>query len=86
MLFLCGCENEDETVRVGFFGPLTGPTAQAGQALRNGAVIAVDEINAQGGLLGKAVKLIEQDKSPYEQDENHKKMATLKFEIEALEK
>jgi branched-chain amino acid transport system substrate-binding protein len=59
-LFL-GCKNKADSVRIGFFGPLTGPTAQAGQALRNGTLVAIDEINAQGGLLGKTVKLIEQD-------------------------
>ncbi|HUT31726.1 MAG TPA: ABC transporter substrate-binding protein [Sedimentisphaerales bacterium] len=56
-----GCEDKADSVRIGFFGPLTGPTAQAGQALRNGALIAIDEINAEGGLLGKPVILIEQD-------------------------
>jgi branched-chain amino acid transport system substrate-binding protein len=56
-----GCENKADSVRIGFFGPLTGPTAQAGQALRNGALIAIDQINTQGGLLGKPVELIEQD-------------------------
>jgi branched-chain amino acid transport system substrate-binding protein len=56
-----GCKDRGDSVSIGFFGPLTGPTAQAGQALRNGALIAIDEINARGGLLGRPVRLIEQD-------------------------
>lgn len=50
-----------ETIKIGFFGPLTGPTAQAGQALRNGAAIAIGEINSEGGLLGRQLALIEYD-------------------------
>ncbi|MBU2325977.1 MAG: ABC transporter substrate-binding protein, partial [Alphaproteobacteria bacterium] len=50
-----------EAIEIGFFGPLTGPTAQAGQALRNGAALAVDEINAAGGLDGKQLVLVEYD-------------------------
>lgn len=50
-----------ETISIGFFGPLTGPTAQAGQALRNGALIAIDEINQEGGILDRQLSLIEYD-------------------------
>lgn len=50
-----------EPIKVGFFGPLTGPTAQAGQALRNGARTAVDEINESGGLLDRQLEMIEYD-------------------------
>ena len=52
---------QDKDVTFGFFGPLTGPSAQAGQSLRNGALIAIDQINAEGGLLGDTVELIEYD-------------------------
>jgi branched-chain amino acid transport system substrate-binding protein len=60
-LLCTGCKQKKDTVRIGFFGPLTGPTAQAGQALRNGARIAVEQINQKGGLLGKPLELIEYD-------------------------
>ena len=36
--------------KFGFSGPLTGDAAIYGQAARNGALIAVDEINAKGGM------------------------------------
>ncbi|MHC4636706.1 MAG: ABC transporter substrate-binding protein [Planctomycetota bacterium] len=62
------CKKKEDIIKIGFFGPLTGPTAQAGQALKNGAQIAIDQINAQGGLLGKQLKLVEyDDKSSPEQ-------------------
>lgn len=40
---------------------LSGPVAVYGQAKMNGIRIALDEINANGGILGKPVKLVEYD-------------------------
>ena len=60
-LLASGCARRDDSIRIGFFGPLTGNTATAGQSLRNGARIAIDEINASGGLLGKPLTLVEYD-------------------------
>jgi branched-chain amino acid transport system substrate-binding protein len=48
-------------ITIGLYGPLTGPSAVSGESLKNGAQIAVDQINAHGGLLGRQVRLIEYD-------------------------
>lgn len=37
-------------VKIGGIGPITGAAAIYGQAVKNGAQIAVDEVNAKGGL------------------------------------
>lgn len=37
-------------IKIGGSGPLTGPAAVYGQAVKNAAEIAVEEINAQGGI------------------------------------
>lgn len=37
-------------VKIGFLAPLTGPQAEAGIALRQGALLAMEEINAKGGV------------------------------------
>lgn len=50
-----------ETIPIGFIGPLTGPTASAGEALLHGAQQRVDEINEAGGLLGQQVELVSCD-------------------------
>ena len=52
MLTGCGGSKAEEktTIRIGGIGPLTGGAATYGIATRNGAQIAVDEINALGGL------------------------------------
>ncbi len=39
-----------EVLKIGGVGPLTGAAAQYGNAVKNGAEIAVEEINALGGL------------------------------------
>lgn len=39
-----------EVLKIGGIGPLTGAAAQYGNAVKNGAEIAVEEINALGGL------------------------------------
>jgi len=51
-------EAEAEPVVFGFFGPLTGPTAQAGNALLHGAELRVKELNESGGILGRPVELV----------------------------
>lgn len=48
------CQN---TVRVGIVLPLTGSQAAFGEALKSGYFIALDEINAKGGVLGKKLEL-----------------------------
>lgn len=46
---------------IGVSGPLTGGAAMYGQAVVNSAQIAVDEINAAGGLNGVKFKLVSTD-------------------------
>ena len=55
-LAACGSANTDDgsdaagVIKIGGTGPLTGGAAIYGTAVKNGAQIAVDEINALGGL------------------------------------
>jgi len=46
-----------DTVKIGIVAPLTGSQAAFGEALKNGYLIALDEINARGGVLGKKLEL-----------------------------
>ena len=50
-------ENNTEIV-IGMSGPLTGGAAMYGIAVKNSAQMAVDEINAAGGLNGIMFKLV----------------------------
>lgn len=52
--------NADEFV-IGGIGPTTGAVATYGEAVRNGAQLAVDEVNAAGGINGVKVRFEWQD-------------------------
>ncbi len=47
--------------KIGVMGPLTGPAAAYGIAVKNGADLAVNEINAAGGINGVMIELNAQD-------------------------
>ncbi len=55
-LALTGAALAQDTT-IGVVGPMTGQYATFGQQLKNGAELAVADINAAGGLLGKKLKL-----------------------------
>lgn len=50
-----------EPVKVGEYASLTGSEATFGQSSHEGTALAIDEINAAGGLLGRKVELITDD-------------------------
>ena len=49
------------TVKIGGIGPLTGAYANYGLSEKNGAELAVNEINEAGGIAGKQIELSYQD-------------------------
>lgn len=49
------------TIKVGEYASLTGKEAAFGQSSHKGTVLAVEEINAAGGVLGKKIELISED-------------------------
>ncbi len=51
----------DSVIKVGEFASLSGSEASFGRSSHNGTVMAIDEINASGGLLGKKVELLTED-------------------------
>ena len=53
-----GYTSENTEYVIGCSGPLTGPAAVYGVAVQNSAQMAVDEINAAGGLNGIKFKLV----------------------------
>ena len=59
------------TFKIGGIGPVTGNTAAYGLAVQNGAQIAVDEINAAGGINGYQIEFsFEDDESDAEKAVN----------------
>ena len=56
----CGSRNKNE-ILLGHFASMTGAQATFGQSTDNGIRLAVDEINAAGGVDGKKIDLITYD-------------------------
>lgn len=48
-------------VRIGVIGPFTGPSSDFGVPMLNGTKLAVDEINAAGGYMGRMIELVIKD-------------------------
>lgn len=56
-----GCTKKTDEILIGEFGTLTGGEATFGQSTNKGLRMALDEINAAGGVKGKKIKLITYD-------------------------
>ncbi|MES2105866.1 MAG: ABC transporter substrate-binding protein [Pseudomonadota bacterium] len=50
-----------EPIKIGVSGPFTGGSAPMGVSMRDGVKLAVAEINAKGGVLGRQFQLVERD-------------------------
>jgi branched-chain amino acid transport system substrate-binding protein len=53
----CGGGEEDKSTPVAVVGPITGQYASFGAQMKNGGQLAVEDINATGGVLGKKLDL-----------------------------
>src|ERR1700744_2922628 len=56
-----GAACADDTVKIGVIQPLTGSVAYNGTTDVNGIKLALSEINAKGGVLGKKVEVVVED-------------------------
>jgi branched-chain amino acid transport system substrate-binding protein len=50
-----------DAIKVGLVAALSGQSAKSGEAITRGLEIAIDEINAAGGVLGRKVELVRRD-------------------------
>lgn len=56
-----GGEVSGETLKVAILAPLTGPVPTFGASTRDGALLAINEWNAKGGVLGRQVEPVVAD-------------------------
>jgi len=61
VLAVAGSVFAQETIKIGEFGSLSGDNASFGISQNNGVQMAIEEINAAGGVLGKKIDLIVED-------------------------
>ena len=66
----------DDEILIGYHGPMTGPASWVGLGGRDGALLALDEINAAGGVNGRKIRMIPYDDAakPSEAEAVTKKM------------
>jgi branched-chain amino acid transport system substrate-binding protein len=57
----CGNKKEDDIIKIGAIGPLTGPAATYGQSVKEGASLVEKEVNDKGGINGKKIKFVFED-------------------------
>lgn len=50
-----------DTIKIGVSGPYTGGSSSMGVSMREGVRLAAKDINAQGGVLGRQLELVERD-------------------------
>lgn len=50
-----------DTMKVGLVAAMSGQSAKSGEAIVRGLSVAIDEINAKGGVLGKKLELVVRD-------------------------
>lgn len=61
MIIFVKPKKEPEEINIGVVAPLTGPIAVYGENVRDGVLLAVDEINKNGGVNGLPIKIILED-------------------------
>src|SRR5580658_10504751 len=63
LLAATGCNKpaDNNTIKVGEYASLTGKDATFGISSHEGTLMAIEEINAAGGVLGKQIDLITED-------------------------
>jgi len=60
-LIFSGCQKNEDVIKIGVAGPMTGDQAKMGTDFKNGVTLAVEEWNSKGGVLGKKIEIMVED-------------------------
>ena len=73
---IASAAHAQQEILIGYHGPMTGPASWVGLGGRDGALLAIDEINAGGGINGRKIRMISYDDAakPSEAEAVAKKM------------
>ena len=68
LLLLASCNRLQETdgrdrttIKIGYYGDLSGPTFNFGESAKNGVLMAAEEINQAGGINGRRLDVVIED-------------------------
>ncbi len=56
-VLLC-CAPQENVIKIGLVAPLTGDVKTFGESVKNGFLLAIDEVNATGGINGMQIKFL----------------------------
>lgn len=61
-LFISSCNDQEKTpISIGFMGTLSGHSTSVGHAARDAVILAIEQLNAKGGIDGHKVELVAKD-------------------------
>ncbi|WP_144631707.1 ABC transporter substrate-binding protein [Bordetella genomosp. 13] len=60
-LTLCAAAQAADNIKIGVTGPFTGGSSSMGVSMRDGVRLAIEEINKNGGVLGRQLQAVERD-------------------------
>ena len=61
LLVITQTKREPQEIKIGVIAPLTGPVAPYGENVRDGVLLATEEINHTGGIYNQKIRLIIED-------------------------
>ncbi|MGD2029666.1 MAG: ABC transporter substrate-binding protein, partial [Desulfobacterales bacterium] len=61
IFWIGACDSKKEPIKIGLVVNLSGRGGTAGEYIREGAMIAADEINKKGGIQGRPISLVIKD-------------------------
>ncbi|MCQ2996079.1 ABC transporter substrate-binding protein [Pseudomonas syringae] len=61
MAMFGGAQAAEPPIKVGLVAALSGQSAKSGEALTRGLTMAINEVNAKGGVLGRQLELVRRD-------------------------
>jgi branched-chain amino acid transport system substrate-binding protein len=61
MAMFGGAQAAEPPIKVGLVAALSGQSAKSGEALTRGLTMAINEVNASGGVLGRQLELVRRD-------------------------
>jgi branched-chain amino acid transport system substrate-binding protein len=61
LLSSCQPDVAARPIKIGLIAPISGPVATSGEAIQRGMLLAINEVNARGGVLGRPLALVTRD-------------------------
>lgn len=68
LFVLLSCNREKDAIKIGLAINITGESEEAGENIRDGALIAVQEVNENNGIIGRPLELLIRDDHDHKND------------------